>query len=243
MPERDESVDAFCYHVVNFCLIGPLLGSRYLLTDSGLAPGKTVAPSMLRKEMGVVSFEFDSGGPSRIEAYLPFVSPSGLPSIWQPREEEQGMEAAVEAMGGAVGGKAPERLMTLRNKVPKWDETHCGHVLNFNGRVTESSVKNFQLVCAQLEDDEEVVLQFGRVGKNRFTLDLRYPLSPFQAFGVAVGCLDNKIADRKGYEFLRRLTGSAAEPKDEGGSGGGGGIADSLPSTQYLRDKIYRTFK
>ncbi|RYY91372.1 MAG: hypothetical protein EOO11_22805, partial [Chitinophagaceae bacterium] len=166
------------------------------------------------------------------------------PTLWQPREEEQGMEAAVEA--GGWGSRAPERLMTLRNKVPQWDEAHGGHVLNFNGRVTESSVKNFQLVCAQLEDPEEVVLQFGRVGKHKFTLDLRYPLSPFQAFGVAVGCLDNKIADRKGYEFLRRLT-SNAEPKDaphgaQGGAGGGS-IADSLPSTQYLRDKIYRTFK
>eukprot|EP01031_Cornospumella_fuschlensis_P035605 gene35605-43181_t len=212
-----------------------VVGSRYLLTDSGLAPGKTVAPSVLRRELGVVSFEFDSGGPSRIEAYIPHVSPSGLPAIWQPSEEQQGLEAAVMSGEG--------RLMTLRNKVPKWDEAHGGHVLNFNGRVTESSVKNFQLVCPQLEDSEEVVLQFGRVGKHRFTLDLRYPLSPFQAFGIAVGCLDNKIADRKGYEFLRRLTGSGAEAKDDGAGSGSSGVADALPSTQYLRDKIYRTFK
>lgn len=36
-------------------------------------------------------------------------------------------------------GKSPQR--------PKWDETIGGHVLNFQGRVTMSSVKNFQLVC------------------------------------------------------------------------------------------------
>ena len=28
-----------------------------------------------------------------------------------------------------------------------WDETIKGHVLNFRGRVTVSSVKNFQLSC------------------------------------------------------------------------------------------------
>jgi hypothetical protein len=41
-------------------------------------------------------------------------------------------------------------------------------------------VKNFQLCCGELDDAEEVVLQFGRVGKNRFTMDLKYPLSPLQ---------------------------------------------------------------
>jgi tubby and related proteins len=50
------------------------------------------------------------------------------------------------------------------------------------GRVTESSVKNFQLTCVGSEgvDPDQVVLQFGRVGKNKFNMDLRYPLSPMQ---------------------------------------------------------------
>lgn len=69
-------------------------------------------------------------------------------------------------------------------------------VLNFNGRVTMASVKNFQLV---LEEDgavplpasctasdllaaaeEHVVLQFGKVGKDEFTMDYRWPMSPLQ---------------------------------------------------------------
>lgn len=48
------------------------------------------------------------------------------------------------------------------------------------GRVTESSVKNFQLCCANSEDPDQVVLQFGRVGKHKFNMDLRFPLSPMQ---------------------------------------------------------------
>ncbi len=88
---------------------GNAIGSRYLITDHGLAPEKAVAPSMLRKvkprclyaefrlefysphistfhqkEHGVISFEFDSGGPSRIEAWVPFVSSNGVTAIWQP---------------------------------------------------------------------------------------------------------------------------------------------------------------
>jgi hypothetical protein len=73
----------------------------------------------------VISFEFDSGGPSRIEAWVPSVSSgTGLAAVWQPDSEEAGMEAAVEA-------NRLDRMMYLQNKAPKWDEAHGGHVLNF----------------------------------------------------------------------------------------------------------------
>ena len=89
-------------------------------------------------------------------------------------------------------------------------------MLNFHGRVTESSVKNFQ-ICVQ--DTEEIALQFGRVGKHKFSMDAavnglcifhveffasyfgcQYPLTLLQAFAICVASLDGKIADRKGYE-------------------------------------------
>lgn len=31
----------------------------------------------------------------------------------------------------------------------------------------------------------------------------------FQAFAISVACMDGKIADRKGYEYMRKLTGAA----------------------------------
>lgn len=34
----------------------------------------------------------------------------------------------------------------LRNKPPKWNDTLNAYCLNFSGRVTQASVKNFQLV-------------------------------------------------------------------------------------------------
>jgi tubby and related proteins len=54
----------------------------------------------------------------------------------------------------------------------------AAYVLNFNGRVTMASVKNFQLVTP--EDQDSVVLQFGRVAKDEFTMDFQWPMSPFQ---------------------------------------------------------------
>ncbi len=86
---------------------------------------------------------------------------------------------------------------------PKWDEVAKGHVLNFHGRVTMSSVKNFQLMSEVTGDD--AVLQFGRVAKHKFTMDFQYPLSPVQAFAICMASLDSKMADSRGFEMLRKF--------------------------------------
>jgi len=182
---------------------GNAVGSEYLFTDAGVTAGKTRLSSLVRKELGFVRFNFDSKGPSTTEAWVPDVTDGGAATVWQPAEAEEGMEAKIK------GGKVDD-LKVLRNKKPRWDAAHGGHVLNFHGRVTESSVKNFQLSLAgegednQMEDD--VILQFGKVEKDKFTLDFSWPLSPLQAFGICVASLDGKIADRKGYEFIKSTT-------------------------------------
>ncbi len=48
-------------------------------------------------------------------------------------------------------------LVYLINKPPRWNEQVGAYVLNFNGRVTMASVKNFQLVDP--EEQNSVVLQ------------------------------------------------------------------------------------
>lgn len=65
------------------------------------------------------------------------------------------------------------------------------YVLNFNGRVTMASVKNFQLVTP--EDEETVLLQFGRTEKERFSMDFQWPLSPLQAFAITLSSFDYKL--------------------------------------------------
>ena len=52
-------------------------------------------------------------------------------------------------------------LVTMINKPPKWNEQMQAYCLNFNGRVTKASVKNFQLVSADAPD--HIILQFGKV--------------------------------------------------------------------------------
>ncbi|XP_021635658.1 tubby-like F-box protein 3 isoform X3 [Hevea brasiliensis] len=89
--------------------------------------------------------------------------------------------------------------LVLKNKAPRWHEQlHCW-CLNFHGRVTIASVKNFQLVASPENgpagpEHQKIILQFGKVGKDLFTMDYRYPISAFQAFAICVSSFDTKIA-------------------------------------------------
>ena len=79
-------------------------------------------------------------------------------------------------------------------------------MLNFHGRVTQASVKNFQIIHEK--EPEYIVMQFGRVDEVQFsiaqkskllvqdvfTMDYRYPLCAIQAFSIALSSFDNKLA-------------------------------------------------
>jgi len=85
-----------------------------------------------------------------------------------------------------------QNISVCMNRPPTWNEQMGAYVLNFRGRVTKSSVKNFQMVYAN--DDSKVLLQFGRTGNNDFTMDLQYPITPVQAFGICLSTFDYKMA-------------------------------------------------
>ena len=92
-----------------------------------------------------------------------------------------------------------EGSLVLRNKAPRWHEQLQCWCLNFHGRVTVASVKNFQLVASPENgqrgpEHEKVILQFGKVGKDVFTMDYRYPISAFQAFAICLSSFDKKTA-------------------------------------------------
>ncbi|KAF8769354.1 hypothetical protein HU200_006875 [Digitaria exilis] len=85
------------------------------------------------------------------------------------------------------------------NKVPRWHEQLQCWCLNFRGRVTVASVKNFQLIASasgssSSSNHDTVILQFGKVSRDMFTMDYRYPLSAFQAFAICLTSFDTKLA-------------------------------------------------
>lgn len=105
-------------------LRGNAIGSTYLITDHGISPEKTENPSSYRKELGVLNFEFDTSGPSKIHCCIPYVNSQGVALNIQPEDELSGIQAMIDS-------KDATKLTTLNSKKPKWDESHGGHVLNF----------------------------------------------------------------------------------------------------------------
>lgn len=67
------------------------------------------------------------------------------------------------------------RLQVLHNKEPVFENSIQAFCLNFHGRATVASVKNFQLVnCKEdklkQKQDSKVHLQFGKMDKDLFTM-------------------------------------------------------------------------
>ena len=83
-------------------------------------------------------------------------------------------------------------LLILQNRPPWWNVELGAFVLNFGGRVKVASVKNFQL-CERTDRDH--LMQFGRIeGRHAFTMDFGWPLTPLQAFAIAISSLQSKIS-------------------------------------------------
>jgi hypothetical protein len=77
-----------------------------------------------------------------------------------------------------------ETPVIIHSKTPTWNEQHMIYQLDFGGRVTTKSAKNFQL-----EMGTDQVLQFGRIENGGFILDFQAPFTPIQAFATALANL------------------------------------------------------
>lgn len=135
-------------------------------------------------------------------------TPQSLPQSFDeqcpPSPSSQGKEQPISFSSTSLSEPPPtfsEDRLVLKNKAPRWHEQLQCWCLNFKGRVTVASVKNFQLVAAvephhniPVAEQEKVILQFGKIGKDIFTMDYRYPLSAFQAFAICLSSFDTKPA-------------------------------------------------
>lgn len=135
------------------------------------------------------------GGVAPTQTYFPMTSVDSSPTIPFFRIKSNYFD---KSLSGLLSNQDDGSLV-LRNKAPRWHEQLQCWCLNFHGRVTVASVKNFQLVASPENgvagpEHEKVILQFGKVGKDVFTMDYRYPISAFQAFAICLSSFDTKIA-------------------------------------------------
>ena len=86
---------------------------------------------------------------------------------------------------------------TLCNDLPVWDYLYKTYKLNFNGRVKQTSKKNFILKYKNSNENEsenEKLLQCGKIDDNCYALDFIAPLSPFEAFTISITSIIDKIS-------------------------------------------------
>jgi hypothetical protein len=113
----------------------------------------------------------------------------------QQRLENPNHQHDENASNGDNEDVAPDDygLLALQNRPPWWNIELGAFVLNFGGRVSVASVKNFQL-CDRSNQDH-IMLQFGRIhGRHSFTMDFQHPLTAVQAFAIAISSLQSKIS-------------------------------------------------
>ncbi|KAG7226789.1 hypothetical protein INR49_014138 [Caranx melampygus] len=166
-----------------------LMGTKFTVFDNALNPERALPDmSNARQELAGIIYETNvlgMKGPRRMTVIIPGMNKDNERVPLRPRNECDGLLIRHQ-------NRRMENLIELHNKTPVWNEETASHVLNFNGRVTQASIKNFQIV--HNKDLDYIVMQFGRIADDIFTLDFNYPLCAVQAFAIALSSFDGKIA-------------------------------------------------
>ncbi|KAG5849175.1 hypothetical protein ANANG_G00107190 [Anguilla anguilla] len=132
-------------------------------------------------ETNVLGFK----GPRKMSVIIPGMNMEHERVSIRPRNEHETLLARWQ-------NKSTESVIELHNKTPVWNDDTQSYVLNFHGRVTQASVKNFQIIHDN--DMDYIVMQFGRVAEDVFTMDYNYPMCALQAFAIALSSFDSKLA-------------------------------------------------
>uniref|UniRef100_A0A6I8NBX8 Tubby-like protein n=1 Tax=Ornithorhynchus anatinus TaxID=9258 RepID=A0A6I8NBX8_ORNAN len=168
-----------------------LMGTKFTVYDNGVNPSKASSgsdTSSLRQELSAVCYETNVlgfKGPRKMSVIIPGMDMDHQRVSIQPRNEQETLLARWQ-------NKKTDSVIELHNKTPVWNDDTQSYVLNFHGRVTQASVKNFQIIHDN--DPDYIVMQFGRVAEDVFTMDYNYPVCALQAFAIALSSFDSKLA-------------------------------------------------
>ncbi|XP_042615912.1 tubby protein homolog isoform X4 [Cyprinus carpio] len=168
-----------------------LMGTKFTVYDSGVNPVKTTSSletGNLRQELAAICYETNVlgfKGPRKMSVIIPGMNMDHERVSIRPRNDHESLLARWQ-------NKSTESVIELHNKTPVWNDDTQSYVLNFHGRVTQASVKNFQIIHDN--DPDYIVMQFGRVAEDVFTMDYNYPMCALQAFAIALSSFDSKLA-------------------------------------------------
>ncbi|XP_026219308.1 tubby-related protein 3 isoform X2 [Anabas testudineus] len=169
-----------------------LMGTKFTVYDNGTNPcknaGALLEESNTRQELAAICYETNVlgfKGPRKMTVIIPGMNMNFERVPVRPQNEQESLISRWQ-------NHSLDNLIELHNKAPVWNDDTQSYVLNFHGRVTQASVKNFQIVHDN--DPDYIVMQFGRVAEDVFTLDYNYPMCALQAFAIGLSSFDSKLA-------------------------------------------------
>ncbi|XP_018536420.1 tubby-related protein 3 isoform X1 [Lates calcarifer] len=169
-----------------------LMGTKFTVYDNGTNPcknpGALLEESNTRQELAAICYETNVlgfKGPRKMTVIIPGMNMNFERVPVRPQNEQESLLSRWQ-------NHSLDNLIELHNKAPVWNDDTQSYVLNFHGRVTQASVKNFQIVHDN--DPDYIVMQFGRVAEDIFTLDYNYPMCALQAFAIGLSSFDSKLA-------------------------------------------------
>lgn len=124
-----------------------------------------------RRELARISHYTEQVGQGQIccmDVEIPQSTDDGNSTVWCPHCSE--------------GSEFRSTVLTTRR--PKWSARRKSLSLDFRGRCSVASAKNFQLEV--MDKPAKVKLLFGKMGAHLFVLDFQKPMSLIQAFAAAV---------------------------------------------------------
>ncbi|CAD8082455.1 unnamed protein product [Paramecium sonneborni] len=157
---------------------GDFMGQRYIIYDNGKTRKKSKDVNQLRKELGVIYYQPYEKKLRSIQAFIP-----------QLTSNEQLFEFKNQTPYSSIVDSL-DNVIELLNRKPQWIPSYKAFGLNFYGRIFKSSVKNFILTQ---RGSEIPILLFGKNDDREFVLDFSYPLTPVQAFCIALSSMDHKF--------------------------------------------------
>lgn len=168
-----------------------VLGTRFTVYDGGENPEKkpfVKESESVRQELVAICYEknvLGFKGPRKMTVIIPGMLENDERVAIRPKTD-------IETLLARHENGNTDNLVTLINKSPTWNEQTQSYVLNFHGRVTQASVKNFQIIHP--DNGDYIVMQFGRVAEDVFSMDYSFPMCALQAFAITLSSFDGKLA-------------------------------------------------
>ena len=175
-------------------------GTQFHLFDDGISKseGGGLFPALERKQRALLIYKTNILGkvPNAMNVVIPrpgFKNEyKDEEAMGEGGEEQQGKDLRSSMYSAFSKSSNKEQFVVLETRKPKWNNKMDAWTMDFKGRVKLASKKNFILIDPQYDD--RVLMLFGKVSQDKWSLDYAPPMNPLTCLFVALTAFSSKLA-------------------------------------------------